>query len=419
VNQLSSGSLYLYDTTYKTKYAAELKAMSDEAAKVRATKPKEDFVQAFAELPKAPAAVPATFIFHRGEPDQPKEQVKPADLSVLAGWRQTELPEKSATLGTTGRRLALADSLTDGKHPLLARVIVNRVWMNHFGKGLVTSVGDFGALGTKPSHPELLDWLAAEFMESGWSLKKLHKLVLTSRTWQQSSRRDAARDRIDPDNHLLSRQNVRRLEAETLRDSLLAVAGKLNTRITGAPVPVMFNEEGQIVIGADTTDAAGRQTGKFIPLNGEEFRRSIYVQIRRTRPLEMFAAFDAPSMMDPVCESRPATTVSPQSLLLMNNGYMREAAQYFAQRLQSECGPDVAKQIERGWQLAFGRTPSMSDAQAAEEFVAAQTEHYKTHPAKLESVTGPAATKDAPPELLGLAALCHALLSANEFLYID
>ena len=419
INSLTSGSLYLYDTTYKTKHADELKKMTEEAAAVRATKPKEEFVQAFAEAAKASSAVPATFVFNRGEPDQPKQQVKPGDLSVLAGWRNVDVPEKSAKLPTTGRRLAFANSMTDGEHPLLARVIVNRVWMHHFGKGLVTSAGDFGALGQKPSHPELLDWLAAEFMESGWSLKHLHRLILTSRTWQQSSRRDATRDRVDPDNRLLSRQNVQRLEAETLRDALLSVSGKLNTKLRGTPVPVMFNEEGGIVIGADTTDTAGRQTGKFIPLNGEEFRRSVYVQVRRTRPLEMFATFDAPSMMDPVCDTRPVTTVSPQSLLLMNNGYMREAAQFFAQRLQSDCGNDVAKQVERAWRLCYSRSPSMADVEAGEDFVAAQTAHYKAHPAKLEHVTGPAETKDAAPELLGLTALCHALLSANEFLYID
>ena len=419
VNQLSGGSLYLYDTTYKTKHADELKKMAEEIAAVRATKPKEEFVQAFTEVVKPPTAIPATFVFHRGEPDQPKEKVKPGDLTVLAGWRNVEFPEKSPNVPTSGRRLAFARSLTDGKHPLLARVIVNRIWMHHFGKGLVASVGDFGALGQQPSHPKLLDWLAAEFMESGWSMKHLHQLILGSRTWQQSSRRDATRDRIDPDNHLLSRQNVQRLEAETLRDALLSVSGKLNSKVSGTPVPVMFNEEGQIVIGVDTTDTAGRQTGKFIPLNGEEFRRSVYVQIRRTRPLEMFATFDAPSMMDAVCESRPVTTVSPQSLLLMNNGYMREAAQFFAQRLQAECGNELSKQAERAWQLCYGRSPSMADVQEAQAFVTEQTNHYKAHPAKLEHVTGPAETKDASPEMLGLTALCHALLSANEFLYID
>jgi mono/diheme cytochrome c family protein len=419
VNSLSAGSLYLYDTTYKTKHADTLKKMADEAAAVRATKPVEEFVQAFAELPKDPKAVAASHVFHRGDPESPKEAVKPGDLSVLAGWRVVEVPEEDATLPTSGRRLAYAASMTDGKHPLLARVLVNRVWMHHFGKGLVINAGDFGALGDRPSHPELLDWLATHFMEKGWSLKELHRQILSSRAWRQQSRRDPERERIDPDNRLLSRQNVRRIEAETLRDSLLAVSGRLNAAQGGAPVPVMFNEEGQVVIGVDTTDTAGRQTGKFIPLNGEEYRRSVYVQVRRTRPLEMFAAFDAPSMMDPNCEVRPVTTVSPQSLLLMNNTGMREHAQNFATRLQTECGADAAKQVERAWWLSYGRRPDPDDVKAGVEFVAAQTEHYRQNPSKLETVTGPAEKEDAAPELLGLAALCHALMSANEFLYVD
>jgi hypothetical protein len=250
-------------------------------------------------------------------------------------------------------------------------------------------------------------------------LKRLHRLIVSSQTYQQSSRRDAERERIDPDNHFLSRMNVRRMEAETLRDSLLTVAGKLNTRIAGSPVPVMFNEEGQVVIGADTTDTAGRQTGKYIPLNGEEFRRSIYVQIRRTRPLEMFAAFDAPAMTDANCQSRPVTTVSPQSLLLMNNGYMREAAQFFAVRVANEAGADVRQQAERAFQLAYSRAPSMAEIDGAVQFVREQTKHYEANPVKFEHVTGPADKDNAKSELLGLAALCHALMSANEFLYID
>jgi hypothetical protein len=357
-------------------------------------------------------------LLHRGEPDQPKQKVPPGDLSVLAGLRKVDVPERDAALKTTGRRLAFAASITDGRHPLLARVIVNRVWMQHFGKGLASHVGDFGALGEKPSHPELLDWLAADFMENGWSLKRLHRQIMTSRAYRQSSRRDAGRERIDPDNRLLSRMSVRRLEAETLRDALLAVAGKLNSRTGGQPVPVMFNEEGQVVLGVDTTDTAGRQTGKFIPLNGDEFRRSIYVQVRRTRPLEMFATFDAPAMTDANCASRPATTVSPQSLLLMNNGYMREAAQFFSKRLAAEPG-DLRARIERAFRLCYARSASMSEIEGAREFVEAQVAHYRENPAKLEHVTGPAEKENANPDLLGLAALCHALLSANEFLYVD
>ncbi len=419
VNQLSSGSLYLYDTTYGTKHADELKKMTEAAAAERAKKPVEEFVQAFNELALKPEAVPATFVFNRGNPEQPKQRVSPGDLSVLAGGRVIDVPAKNARLPSTGRRLAYAESITDGRHPLLARVIVNRVWMQHFGKGLVRSVGDFGALGEKPTHPDLLDWLSANFMRHGWSLKRLHRSIICSETYQQSSRRDTEREKIDPDNRLLSRANVRRLEAETLRDSLLSVSGRLNNRVAGQPVPVMFNEEGQVVIGVDTTDTAGRQTGKFISLNGEEFRRSVYVQIRRTRPLEMFATFDAPAMTDANCEARPVTTVSPQSLLLMNNGYMREAAQFFAARLQAELGDDVRSQCERAFRLAYARTPSMAELDAAVEFVREQVRHYEAHPAKLEHVTGPAEKDDAKPGLLGLAALCHALMSANEFLYVD
>ena len=418
IEKLTASALYLYDSTYKTKHAATLKTMTDEAAAVRATKPKEELVQAFAELPFKPEAIPATHLFFRGNPESPKEVVKPSDLSVLSAWRKTDLPEKVANLPTTGRRFALAGTLTDGEHPLLARVMVNRVWMHHFGTGLVKTVAEFGHLGEQPSHPELLDWLAANFMEEGWSLKDLHRLILTSHTWRQQSVRDAMRDAIDPDNRLLSRQNKRRIEAETLRDALLAVSGKLNQKVSGEPVPVMLTEEGQVVIGVDTMDTAGRQTGKFIPLNGEEFRRSIYVQIRRSRPLEMFAAFDAPDMTNANCEIRPVTTVSPQSLLLMNNLGMREFAQFFGERLLKE-GSDTPAQIDLAWKLAYGRAPRPDEREAAMQFVTLQTAHYTVHPAKRERTAGPAETADAPARLLGLAAMGHALMSANEFLYLD
>ncbi len=418
VNQLSTGSLYLYDTTNKTKHADELKKMADEAADVRATKPKQEFLHAFTELPKKPEAVPATFIFNRGQFDQPKEQVKPSDLTVLAAFRKIEIPEKNAALPTTGRRLALATELTDGKHPLVARVMVNRVWMHHFGKGIVASPGDFGLLGSKPTHPELLDWLATDFMARGWSLKQLHRQIMTSRTYRQASTRDATRDRIDPDNSYLSRMSVRRLEAEILRDSLLAVSGKLNPQVGGAPVPVMFNEEGQVVIGIDTTDTAGRPSGKIVPLNGAEFRRSIYVQARRSRPLEMFATFDAP-IMEPSCDARAVTTVSPQSLLLMNSTTMRVHAQQFAQRVQSEGGKDTADQVRYAFKLVDGKAPSESDVQQSVEFVQAQTEYYKANPTPLEVQLGAPSKTPGDPAFLGLTALCHALLSSNALLYVD
>lgn len=418
INQLSAGSLYLYDTTYKTKHAAELKIMTEDAAKVRATKPVEEFLHALAEEPKRPELVPATFIFNRGQHDQPKDKVGPSDLSVLAGRRKVELPEKDARLPTTGRRLALANALTDGRHPLLARVMVNRVWMHHFGKGIAASPGDFGQLGVRPTHPELLDWLAGDFMRNGWSLKQLHRQIMTSRTYRQASTRDATRDRIDPDNTWLSRMNVVRLEAETLRDTLLAVSGKLNPKVGGAPVPVMYNEEGQVVIGIDTTDTAGRPTGKVIAMNGDEFRRSIYVQARRSRPLEMFATFDAP-IMEPSCDIRSVTTVSPQSLLLMNSSTMRVHAQQFAQRVQTEGGKELADQVRCAWKLVHGKAPSESDVQQSIEFVQAQTEFYKANPTPAEAELGTPSKTPADPAFLGLTALCHALMSSNALLYVD
>jgi len=419
VMKLSAGSLYLYDTTYKTKHAATIKELVEEAKAVRDTKPEKRLARAFTEQNLDPKAVPPTKVFFRGNYDDPKDEVSPGDLSVLAGWRDVEVEQFNDKIPSTGRRLDFANSLTDGKHPLLARVMVNRVWMHHFGKGIVSTAGDFGVLGSEPSHPDLLDWLAADFMENGWDLKRLHRQILTSKTWRQASTRDAKRDEIDPDNVYLSRQNVRRLEAETLRDALLAVSGKLNSSMYGEPIPVMYSTEGSIVIGNDTTDTAGRQTGKFISLEGEEFRRSIYVQVRRTRPLEIFQTFDAPDMMVPNCEVRPVTTVSPQSLLLMNNSVMRVFSQYFAERLQSDGGPDIESRATAAWRLAYGREPGEGDLAAAAEFVKAQTEYYKANPAKLDKVAGPAEKENADPEFLGLTALCHALLSANEFLYVD
>jgi hypothetical protein len=291
--------------------------------------------------------------------------------------------------------------------------------MEHFGKGIVPSVGDFGKLGQEPTNPELLDWLASEFMAQGWSLKRLHKLIMTSDAYRQSSTRDAKKEQIDPENTLLSRMNVRRIEAEAMRDSMIFVSGKLSGKAGGPPVPVTQNEEGLVVIGVDTRDTAGRQTGKFVSLNGEDFRRSVYIQVRRSQPLNMLETFDAPSMTDCNCMERVPTTVSPQSLLLMNNGYMREFSEYFAERLQKEAPGSVNEQVQRAFRLAYGRTPSAREIGQAAQFVDEQTTFYRNHPSPLEMAVGPVSKTNADPALLGLSALCHALMSANEFLYVD
>ena len=211
----------------------------------------------------------------------------------------------------TGRRLAYAHHLTSGSHPLAARVLVNRVWLNHFGRGLVATPADFGALGERPTHPDLLDWLADELMKGGWTLKRLHRTILTSTAYRQSSRRTAAGDVRDPENRLLGRMPVRRLPAEAVRDAILAATGRLNPHMFGPPVPVAPDETGLVIVGLDNRDTAGRPVGKRGSLGGLEFRRSLYIQVRRSLPLGLLETFDAPAMT-PNCDRRTSSTVAPQ-----------------------------------------------------------------------------------------------------------
>ena len=259
-------------------------------------------------------------LLRRGDIHQPRQEVGPAELAILNSVEPVSFTGRSK-LATSGRRLAYARHLTNGRHPLVARVLVNRFWMHHFGRGLVGTPSDFGFLGERPTHPELLDWLASEFMRNGWRLKPLHRLIVTSTVYRQSSRRRPDVDAFDPDNRLLGRMSVRRLEAETIRDSILAAGGMTDT-LYGPPVPVMPDEVGQIVIGVDTRDSAGRPSGKIVPLGSAEFRRSIYVEARRSMPLGMLQAFDEP-LMTPNCERRATSTVSPQALFMMNSPLSR------------------------------------------------------------------------------------------------
>ncbi|MCP4175725.1 MAG: DUF1553 domain-containing protein, partial [Fuerstiella sp.] len=295
--------------------APQLESISTRAKEIRKKKPAENFVRALTEVP---GQIPDTHFFSRGDHRNPVQKMAPAVLTVPAPPHSGSIPANSETLPTTGRRLAYADHLTSGKHPLVARVLVNRFWMHHFGKGIVATPGDFGLLGERPSHPELLDWLATDFMQNGWSLKRLHRQIMTSTAWRQALRTIPTND-IDPDNRLLSGMSLRRLDAETLRDSVLAISGNLNSKQFGPPVPVMPDRVGQIVIGIENENAG--RPGAKIDMKGEEFRRSVYVQVRRSRPLAVLDTFDAPRMA-PNCETRPSSTVAPQSLMMMNSDFV-------------------------------------------------------------------------------------------------
>ena len=435
VRQISAGSLYLYDREYSSeisklntdrkkfaakkddpKSAAELKridtrikffqdalskkvldTMAKKAADLRATKPEEPFIRALTE---SPGKVPTTHIFYRGNYDQPKDAVKPAGLTVVS---KTHIPENNSAIPSSGRRLAFAKRLTDGNHPLTARVLVNRFWLHHFGRGIVDTPGDFGQLGERPSHPELLDWLASDFMKHGWQLKRFHKLIMTSKVYCQVSLRNAKQDAIDPDNRLLGRMNICRMEAETIRDAILSLSGQINLKLGGKPVPVMEDEVGQFIIGKENLDGE-RKPGKAADLKGEQHRRSLYVQVRRSRKLSFLDAFDAPTM-DPNCAKRSVSTVAPQALIFMNNNFVIAQSHAMAQRLQKLAPKKIDGQLTLGWKHALGQQPSVAELSRAREFVQKQTALFTER-------------KDKAPELTALANYCQALMSANRFVYV-
>lgn len=397
----SSGILNLY--LEKRKMAEELKKIEDDNAKraaaIRAKKPKEELVRALAE-PAAygnQAAIPVTRIFLRGNRESPGDEVVPGDMTIINPDHPINFPVKNPKLPTTGRRLAFAQHLTDGKHPLVARVLVNRFWMHHFGRGLVNTPGDFGLQGEKPTHPELLDWLASEFMQEGWNLKKLHKLIMNSAAYRQASEKSTLGETRDPGDTLLWHYPLRRLEAETIRDATLAVCGNLNPQPNGPPVPIHVDENNQTCVGAEKPT-----------MDGQEFRRSVYVTQKRSLPAQVLAVFDAPDM-SPNCEIRNCSTVAPQSLLMMNSQFVIDEAVRLAKRVVTEAGNDPAAQVSRAWECCFGVRPESKD-QA--ELVAYLAQQKKLIPAG----------KGMTPEsvsLQALASLCQTLLQSNRFLYVD
>ncbi len=382
---VTPGSLYLYDR----KAANELEAEAKKAAALRATKPHEDFIDALTEVP---GKVPVTKVFHRGDPALPREAVPPGAPSILG---LPAIADKDAARPTTGRRLAFARLVVSGKHPLTARVLANRVWMHHFGRGIVSTPGDFGVLGSPPSHPELLDKLADELMR-GWSLKRLHRLILTSAAFRQGWRDSADARRIDPDNVLLWRAPLRRLEAEALRDALLSVSGVLYRRIGGSPVPVMPDLTGRIIIGLDRRDGAGYLRGDPVDLREEQYRRGLYIQARRSMVLSSMEPFD-PATPSPCTERRLASTAPQQALMMLNSFFVGERSRGLAARVMPESTTEA--RIRLAWLIALGKPITPDEAADAAAFVRRQS-----------ALVG---------EKAALELFCQAVLASNAFLYID
>ena len=304
---------------------------------------------------------------------------------------------------TSGRRLALANWLTSPDHPLTARVHVNRVWHHHFGRGIVATPGNFGRSGSPPSHPELLDWLAADFVEQGFSTKRLHRQIMLSTAYRQASRRPPAADttstaavaeRIDPENRLLWRMSLRRLEAEIVRDAILAASGGLDRTAGGPPVPI-------------TTPADGLSEAKAEPTSTSPFRRSVYILARRVYPLKFLELFDAP-IMAVNCTERMTSATPLQSLALLNGEFVIAEAARMAARVTAGGGPDTTAHIDRAYRLAYGRPPSAAEEARAASFLAEQSaDHAATGRGPLEASTA------------ALADLCQMLLASNEFLHVE
>ena len=363
-----------------------------------------DKIQALWEL----VPPPKIRLLQRGEVEAPGPPVQPGFLEVLSPHGESDAVRPPDTKGaTSGYRLAFARWLTSPKHPLTARVMVNHVWQHHFGRGIVQTQDNFGKQGKPPTQPKLLDWLAVEFMRQGWSIKKLHRLTMTSTAYRQSSERHSGGSlalKVDPGNQLLWRMNLRRLEAETLRDAIMAASGKLDWTMGGPAVEGPLMADGLKKLNPHTDDRKGE------PVDAKPtgmWRRSVYVLARRYYPLGFLETFDAP-IIQTNCNRR-VNSVSPlQSLTLMNDDFVLENANAFAERVASMSNGNLEEKIEKAYLLALSRKPSREEVQIARAHVARQEDLY------LKS--------NAAPEQAGQEALesfCHLLFLTNEFLYID
>jgi hypothetical protein len=292
-----------------------------------------------------------------------------------SAW-QAPPPEGSRT---SHRRHTMAKWITDvdrGAGHLLARVIVNRIWQHHFGRGIVATPDDFGKQGAEPTHPDLLDYLATQLIDNGWRLKPIHQLIMTSATYRQAVSPNAANEAIDMDNQFLWRRERRRLEGEAIRDTMLAISGQLD--------PAMY--------GPGSLEESHK-------------RRSIYFFQKRSQLIPMMQTFDAPETL--VCQGvRPSTTIAPQSLMMLNNPNVRGYAQGLADRVTSEAKGDTDAAITRAYQWTLSRAPSERESDDAQAFLADQASGYASE--------GKTAASVSP-----MADLCQVLMCLNEFIYID
>ena len=328
-------------------------------------------------------ALPNYFL-HRGSPAN-RGSVMQAGVLTVASWREVEPPAPPAEAKSSYRRRMFAEWVADAQNPLTARVMVNRIWQHHFGNGIAATPSNFGKTGQRPTHPELLDWLTTEFIAKGWSMKAMHRLMLTSRAYRMASDDIEGNLAIDPQNRMLWRMPRQRLEGEALRDAIFASAGTLDGSIGGPAVlpyidPALFQ-------------GSSKRTWEGKPDNDRStWRRSLYVFNKRSIRYPMFESFDQPDMITS-CSRRNSSTTAPQALLLMNNAVVRMQAAEFAERLKREAGSEASAQVKRGFEIALARGPSPKELDDAVSFLA----------------RGGGAS---------LTDFCQTLFNLNEFAYI-
>jgi len=365
-------------------------------AELNAQRPSYGFIQAMWDQPKPPTSR----VLRRGNPESPgvlvlpgfPEVLQPSATAVPVSYQPSEDRSLEPVGETTGRRLALARWVTAPGHPLTARVFVNRVWHHLFGRGIVATLGNFGRSGSLPTHPELLDWLTVDFQESGWDLKRLFTQIMSSTAYRQSYHATAASQRraaeVDADNHLLWRSNLKRLDAEIVRDALLAMSGGIDLSVGGSPVMYQTSADGM-----SKTDST---------------RRSLYVLARRMYPLKILELFDSP-LIAVHCQQRAMSTTVLQSLAQLNSGFLFARADEMARRMASSAGADPAARVKLAFEVVFSRDPRESELNEGVLFLKEQTAIH----GEAEEVDGNQAA------LMALADLCHMLMSTNEFLYVE
>lgn len=349
---------------------------------------------------------PATHLLNVGAWDAPREEVQPGFLSIIDPKSPRIVPP--AGLESTGRRTALANWLVSPENPLTARVMVNRLWMHHFGEGIVASPSDFGQMGSRPTHPELLDWLASEFVRTGWDIKAMQKLMVMSSTYRQSAEFNAENAKEDPRDKLLWRFPRERLEGEVIRDAALAVSGLLSEKAGG---PSVFPE---------LPEGAGKPRGgwKVSADPADRDRRSIYIFVRRNARYPMLQEFDMPDTHES-CGRRNQTITAPQAMTFLNGKVVLEWAQAFAGRVLTQAGTDPNAQIESAYRLAYGRRPDGFEKDTIQTFFAKQRQVIAQREASGQKLALPTSMPEGyePAQGAALVDFCQMLLNSNEFVY--